>query len=141
MTSINDYKRFWDGSEVGWKLCQFDQSVWLAEYTFDKSGPTENEFDSLIKFVEPFPEESTDEMGGRLRGCDRCSTGRPFGETELQRLKSSCLNYTLTEVCTDHHLILNPAGSYFFVEDPVVREQIAWRMIEVGCEIEKRSLR
>ncbi|MCA9142714.1 MAG: hypothetical protein KDB05_08000 [Planctomycetales bacterium] len=140
MASVDDYRRFWDGSETGWKLSQYDQSVWLAEYFFGESGPTEIEFAALVEFVAPLPGESVDEMRDRFRGCDGCAIGRPIGATELKGLQASGLNVALTEVRTDHHVVLMPSGGYFFIQDPVVREQVAQRMIEAGCEIEKRSL-
>ena len=138
--SIDDYQRFWDGSEAGWKLCQYDQPVWLAEYFFDESGPTDIEFAALIEFVPPFPGESVDEMRERMRGCDGCAIGRPIGATELKRLNSSGLDVTLTEVGTNHHLVLMPTDGHYFIEDLDIREKVARRMIDSGCEIEERSL-
>ena len=123
--SVDDYRRFWDGSEVGWKVCQYEQSVWLAEYFFGEPGPTGSEFAALIEFLPPFPGESVDDMRDRFRRCDGCAIGRPIGAAELVRLTATGLNVALTEVRTDQHVVLMPSGSYFFIQDPIIREQVA----------------
>ena len=89
MESDEDYQRFWDGTESGWGLCRYKQTVWLAEYFFGDSGPTDREFTELIQFVPPWPGESADEMRERMRDCQGCAIGRPIGATELRGLKSS----------------------------------------------------
>lgn len=138
VSELQRYRRFWDGSESGWKVCQYKRSVWLVEFTFDESGPTDSEFDTLVEFYPPRANESLQQMREKFRDCSGWATGRPLSETQLQRIVRTGLRTSLTEVRPDHHLILMPDDVHYFIQDPSLREEVAEKMIAAGTDIETR---
>ena len=95
MSELENYRRLWNGTESGWKVCQYKGSVWLVEYTFDASGPTDSEFVLFVEFVSPFPNESQEHMRSDFAHASVVQWATQFGRThrkETEMLVRVCFS-------------------------------------------------
>lgn len=134
-------KHMWDGSELGWKLVQYDTDVYLVEFNFDESGPTRADIPVIRKFVVERPGESNEQMWERLRGCEGMVVAKPLGPNAMNRLQTlqrEC-DFTVT-VCAigpDDYLVLSPDGNHYggWIIFPRYRRPVIEQMINAGVPI------
>jgi hypothetical protein len=122
-----------------WKLHQFTHPVWLVEFIFDDTGPTETEFEPVFKLTGSDLGLTREEFAFRMDGCCGYSTGQPFTASQVKYLQDAGIRMSLTEVGPIHHLIHSDT-SYYYIEDPALREELADWMLGQGAEIEVKTI-
>jgi hypothetical protein len=125
-----------------WKLRTFDAPVWIVEYEFDDSGPSEFEFETIVRFVadDLGLGLTRDELKDRLDGCSGFTLGRPHSSSEVQALRESGVRISPTRIEPGNCLIYTHDKRYFLVEDAKLREELAAWMIAKGNDIESLSI-
>lgn len=131
---------FLDEYRASWKLHTFDAPVWLVEYMFDDSGPSDDEFDTVSHFVADYLGLTRDELRGQLDGCGGFKLGRPYNSSEIHALKESDVRISLSMIEPGSYLVFTQNGRYFLLENPSLREELTAWMIAKGAEIESLSL-
>lgn len=145
--SFNPLTRFsnmWDGSEQGWKLVRHDTPVFLIDFNFGESGPTKEECDVMMNYIELWPRETKRQLLRRLRGCTGIHLADPFGQTKMKLLKEqqlkTALNLTEYKIGTNDYLVLTPQGSYFgWAGIYTYRKPVIERMLKAGVPIVSRQ--
>ena len=123
-----------------WKLHSFDEPVWIVEYFFDDSGPSNAEFETVFHFVADYLGLTHDELRTRLDGCGGFTLGRPYSSSEIGALRESGVRFALSMVETGSYLVFTANGRYFLLEDAELREELTKWMISKGAEIESLSI-
>jgi hypothetical protein len=131
---------FHEHYQASWKLHTFNAPVWIVEYIFGDSGPSDSEFETVVHIVADYLGLTRDELKDRLDGCGGFTLGRPFNSSEVQALRESGVRISPTRIEPGNCLIYTHDKRYFLVEDAKLREELAAWMIAKGTDIESLSI-
>jgi hypothetical protein len=122
-----------------WKLHQFAHPIWLVDFSFDDSGPTESEFETAFKFTGEYLGLAQQEFAERMLECAGFSTGQPFTLAQVRELQQARMRISSTEIPAGQRFIYT-GTRYFIVEDSELRNELADWMLGQGAEIEIKTI-
>lgn len=137
-----EYQAMWDGTDPGWKLVRFKNPVYVVEFHFDDSGPSELEFQTLKEYRDN-PFESEEAWWKAMRGCTGTGLPKPISKDRLKGLHalqiSRHLDLTIRTISEDDYLYVSPDGNYgTWRVSAHDHRAVVNRMLECNVEVEIR---
>lgn len=142
MVDISEYQHMWDGAESGWQLVRYDTPVYLVEFHFDQTGPTDSERLAAAEFHAPIRED-----GRLIDGCPGFAIAAPISAPRISHLHQLQIEHqlelTIVEIAPGDCLVISPNGfHYCWLLSPGIeyRKPIVRKMLDAGLNVVDRHL-